>query len=112
MLVITINILLYKPEVKLYTNIHEMLRPEEDRFQQKINAVLRKFKANITHSHFYAEPSKYLFYFKAKKAEVSRKLIHAIELYELAAERGERVESCIKDIASVVHQLGYTPAAI
>jgi hypothetical protein len=36
----------------------------------------------------------------------------ALKLYGLSAKKGEKIDSCIKDYASVLHQLGYTQEAI
>ena len=49
----------------------------------------------------------------AKEAEnMERDLRKALRFYSLSAKRGEKVDSCIKDYASVLHQLGYTQEAI
>jgi len=48
-------------------------------------------------------------YERAKSAETEeRDLIKAIQMYTEAAKKGDRIDSCIKDFASVLHQLGYT----
>lgn len=36
----------------------------------------------------------------------------ALELYTQSAEAGEKIDSCIKDYASVLHQLGETALAV
>ena len=36
----------------------------------------------------------------------------ALKLYGLSARRGYKIDSCIKDYASVLHQMGYTKEAI
>jgi hypothetical protein len=55
------------------------------------------------------EPS----YEEAKKAEtIDRNLHRAIALYAKSASEGEKIDSCIKDFASVLHQMGYTKEAV
>jgi hypothetical protein len=36
----------------------------------------------------------------------------AIVMYTEAAKKGDRVDSCIKDFASVLHQLGHTDLGV
>lgn len=48
-----------------------------------------------------------------KRAEtVERNLDKALRLYAKSASEGEKIDSCIKDFASVLHQMGYTKEAI
>jgi len=52
-------------------------------------------------------------YCLAKRAEyMERDLEKAEKLYRQAVEEGERLESSIKDLATVIHQLGRTQEAI
>lgn len=52
-------------------------------------------------------------YEQAKEAETShRQLDRAAELYAEAAKSGEKIDSCLKDFASVVHQMGETSLAV
>lgn len=52
-------------------------------------------------------------YEQAKHAETSeRNLLKALTLYLQATWAGEKIDSCIKDFASVMHQLGETAAAV
>ncbi len=52
-------------------------------------------------------------YEEAKYAETSeRKLLKAAELYASAARNGEKIDSCIKDFASIIHQMGETNLAV
>jgi TPR repeat protein len=49
------------------------------------------------------------YYICAKNYETKeRNLKKALEYYTIAAEKGERYNSCIKDFSSVIHQLGHT----
>jgi len=43
---------------------------------------------------------------------VSRDLLSALSLYAESVKKGDRVDSCIKDFASVLHQLGCTQKAV
>lgn len=52
-------------------------------------------------------------YNEAKKAEViERNLPKAVQLYVDAASNGEKIDSCIKDFAAVVHRMGQTGLAV
>lgn len=49
----------------------------------------------------------------AKSAETNeRNLPKAVELYAEAASKGEKIDSCIKDFASILHQMGETEIAV
>lgn len=52
-------------------------------------------------------------YEQAKEAETAqRQLLQAAQLYTEAAKSGEKVDSCLKDFASIVHQMGETALAV
>ena len=53
------------------------------------------------------------FYEQAKNAEtLERNLEKALKLYAASVNEGERIDSCIKDVASIIHQLGHTVEAV
>lgn len=55
------------------------------------------------------EPS----YEDAKRAETNeRNLTKALSLYAKSVLEGDRIDSCIKDFASVLHQMGYTKEGV
>ena len=62
----------------------------------------------------YVRPPKEVpLYEKAKAAETTeRDLTKAAYLYVDAAKNGEKVDSCIKDFASIAHQMGETKLAV
>lgn len=52
-------------------------------------------------------------YEQAKEAETThRELLRAAYLYTEAAKNGEKIDSCLKDFASIVHQMGETGLAV
>lgn len=82
-----------------------------------VEACISKFRSIIYHkakvSRYGSEHSDSSIYDEAKEHETkTRNLYMALSLYARAAVNGEKVNSCIKDFASVLHQCGYTQKAL
>ena len=82
-------------------------------------ACIRKFKTILNNRSKVSKcsyPNDYLdssIYDEAKQHETkTRDLQKALSLYAKAAISGEKVNSCIKDFASVLHQCGFTHKAL
>jgi hypothetical protein len=81
-----------------------------------IDLSTRKFKSLLNGPPNHLVPNTHLadsLYDQAKSHETkTRNLKRALTFYVQAALNGEKVNSCIKDFASVVHQCGYTLKAL
>lgn len=85
-----------------------------------VRTCIQSFKAVFLHrakprrsSNGYDKEDEESFYNIAKQSETkTRNLKKALSFYVQAAKQGEKINSCIKDFASVLHQCGYTHQAL
>lgn len=81
-----------------------------------VRTCIRSFKAAISFRNkprrgfnSYVREAGDSYYNIAKESETkTRNLQKALNYYVQAAKQGEKINSCIKDFASVLHQCGYT----
>lgn len=79
------------------------LREHYEKFDKLLENPPKKIK----------DPKLCYFYEKAKDHETKdRDLRLALKYYVFAAQEGEKIESCIKDFASVLHQTGRTDEGV
>ena len=80
----------------------------------QLDDIIQKFKRFMRNYSLKSRnrPINTLTYRKAKEEEKNRQLKKAARLYYLAAKKDEKVESAVKDFASILHQLGQTEKAV